>query len=110
MKYKWTPSSVAKVDWSKKSDAETIKACIEHWEERIKAGIVDGHTHWWSSLYCPACAKFASCCNCVLGSLCCEDRWREAAEELFDGRIGKACHALLKYLKKKYKELEKKGK
>ena len=102
--FKWTPESVAAVDWSQKSDIETLEACVEHYDEQISAGNYEE----FGSGDCPACQKhgaFVSRCSdngpCPLQPHCCDGLWEEL------NGTKEATLAVRDYIAKKLEELRK---
>ena len=111
--FKWTPESVAAIDWLKKSDIETLEACVEHYDEQIEAGNY-GCGKAFSYSNCPACQKWygemsKSCYICPLMGesetmfSCCCGKWNNWNEE----STRKNALAVRDYIAKKLEELRK---
>jgi len=111
---KWTRERILETDWSKKSWAETIRACYEHHQELNEAGIFEER----NSIECPACRK---CCSfsivnsdyyCPLGNpqidyfcdtiLCCNGLWLKYDEN----RTRENAEAMTEYIRQVAERLE----
>ena len=121
--FKWTPETVAAIDWSEKSEIETTECSFEHWDEQIerakKTGAFPPFDDALSNGDCPNCKKYRTnklvtddCRDCILQGIsgssgtCCNGLYAEFA----NNRNLETATAVRDFIKTKLDELEKAAK
>lgn len=110
--FKWTPETVAAIDWSKKSEIETTRYSFEHWDEQIERAKRTGKFEAeMSGPDCPNCKKHlldGTCKKCSLHTRhgCCDSHYGKFTNT----RTLETAIPVRDFIKSKLDELEKAAK